>query len=88
MTETDALHPGMTEAEFQVAKGEITDFLGDVVELPLLFEGRVLCPGCLWIGTLHTAGGGYLCLKCGFRCKATVVLTKQGRRWMALNETI
>ncbi len=74
-------------------KKKIDEFLGEVgvipiEELPLLFEWKLLCPECLYVGSLNTAGGGYECFHCSFRCRATVELTRQGRRWMALNEVI
>ncbi len=74
-----------TDALLERARAAIHDLLGDVTELPLLFESRMFCPSCLGRG-LMMAGQYLYCPGCGAEYRGTVLLTRQGRHYLALND--
>ena len=75
---------GEITLSYESNKQAVRDFLGEVVELPTLFEALLICPDCLWVGCLVIAGGGYECFHCGKTYRATIVLTDQGKAALAL----
>ncbi len=73
------------ETPLERTKAVIHELLGDVTELPLMFEQRMLCPRCL-VRALMVCGGHMYCPACSASYRGTIVLTKQGRHYLRLND--
>lgn len=69
---------------YESAKQAVKELLGEVIELPMVFDGNSLCPECLW-KAMNIMGHRWICEHCHFRCRTTVVCTIQGNHWLKLN---
>lgn len=76
------------ESRMEKTKRIINQALGEIKYLPLVFESRLLCVNCLYIGSLVITGGVYKCFNCGFTCSGTIVLTKQGLLWLKMCDLV